>query len=116
LNCIDAIEGTVKQIILRIFHQYNAFGQDDTEYIMNIKAVVEGSEEFVLKNTDIITSPQTLKAVLYDFAKDLWLQNLQKSQPQTADPAAPDKEEASDQDGYYDYYFDHIYHHGGYPR
>lgn len=116
MNCIDAIEGTVKQIIIRIFNQYTVLGQDDTEYIMNIKAVVEGSEEFVLENTDIITSPQTLKAVLYDFAKGLWLQNLQKSQPQTADPGPADKEDASDQDGYYGYYFDHIYHHGEYPR
>ena len=116
MNCIDAIEGTVKQIIIRIFNQYVTFGQDDSEYILNVKAVVEGAEEFALKNTEIISNPQTLKAVLYDFAKDLWLQNLQKSQPQTADEASAEKEGASEQDGYYEYYYDHIYHHGGYPR
>lgn len=118
MNCIDAIEGTVKQIIIRIYNQYLTFGQDDTEYIMNVKAVVEGCEEFVLKNTDIISSPQTLKAVLYDFAKDLWLQDLQKRQPQAADEGPAEKEGAveAEQDGYYEYFYDHIYHQGGYPR
>ncbi len=116
LNCIDAIEGTVKHIIIRIFNQYLTLGQDDTEYITNVKAVVEGSEEFAIENTDIISSPQTLKAVLYDFARLLWLQNLQKSPPQASEGTPAEKESVSDQEGYYEYYYDHIYHHGGYPR
>lgn len=116
LNCIDAIEGTVREIIIRIFNQYITLGQDDTEYIMNVKAVVEGSEEFALKNSDVISSPHTLKAVLYDFAKMLWLQNLQKNPPQASEETLVEKESVSDEDGYYEYYYDHIYHHGGYPR
>jgi hypothetical protein len=116
LNCIDAIEGTVKEIIIRIFNQYITLGQDDTEYIMNVKAVVEGSEEFALKNSDVISSPHTLKAVLYDFAKMLWLQNLQKNPPQASEETLAEKESVSDEDGYHEYYYDHIYHHGGYPR
>jgi hypothetical protein len=46
----------------------------------------------------------------------LWLQNLQKNPPQASEETLAEKESVSDEDGYHEYYYDHIYHHGGYPR
>ena len=116
MNCIDAIEGTVKHIIIHIFNQYVTFGQDDTEFILNVKSVIEGTEEFVLKNSDIINNPKTLKTVLYDLAKELWLQHLKKQPAPSIEGSPSQKQNEADEDGYYEYYYDHIYHHGVYPR
>jgi hypothetical protein len=109
MNSIDAAEGTAK-CILRQLHQVFAEGTlDDTEYIRNVKAVLEGTEMFLRENQGVSDGFQIVKASLQEFAKNLWLKNLKKAEdaPATAD---------SESDEYHEYYYDHIYTHGVYPR
>ncbi len=108
MNCIDAIEGTAKGIIDRFYDIYLEDHQDDTEFIRDIKSVIEATEQFVKKNQELISDPGMLKKILYDYAKKKWMENLERP-PESQDTDA-------DGFGYYDYYFDYIFDHGAYPR
>ena len=115
MNCIDAIEGAAKSIIVELFKVFSEERPDDTEYIRNIKAVIGAMEVFTNENKEVVSDPQVLNQVLYDFSKRLWLDMLEthnrkcEGQPEDQASARPD-------DGYEDYYFDYIYKHGEYPR
>ncbi|MCD4804207.1 MAG: hypothetical protein K8R07_00850, partial [Desulfobacterales bacterium] len=109
MKCIDAIEGTIKYIISEFHQIYIEEGLDDTEYIRNIKAIIDGIDKFIQNNKEIISEAKMLKQVLYSFSKELWLANLEKSYTENVTYHDEDK-------GYYDYYFDYIYNHGVYPR
>jgi hypothetical protein len=114
MKCIDAIEGTTKYIISE-FHQIYIEGRlDDTEYIRNIKAIIDGIDMFIQDNKEVISEAKMLKQVLYSFSKELWLANLKKSY--TENITSHDEDDSSKTNGYYDYYFDYIYNHGVYPR
>lgn len=110
MQCIDAAEGLAKAIIHNFYQVYLDNRLDDTEYICNIKSVIEGTDNFLKKNSELISDPEILKQVLYSYAKKLWLENQYRI-------AASEKEKEGDlgKDGYYEYYFDYIYHHGDYP-
>ena len=108
MNCIDAIEGTVKGIIDQLYADYVENYPDDSEFIRQIKLVIDATEKFVKKNRELITDPEMLSRILYDYAKKRWMENIERD-PET------DEHESSDV-GYHDYYFDYIYTHGGYPR
>jgi len=108
MNCIDAIEGTVKFIIDRLFDTYLQERLDDTEYIRNIKSVILGAETFIAQNRELMSEPETIRQVLYTHAKDIWLKHTVQR--------IPEAEKNAESDDYYAYYFDHLYHHGNYPR
>ena len=108
MNCIDAIEGTVKDIIDQFYNDYLENYPDDTEFIRHIKSVIDATEKFVKKNRELISEPEMLSRILYDYAKKRWMENFERY------PEAQDNE--SDDVGYHDYYFDYIFTHGGYPR
>jgi len=109
MKCIDAIEGTTKYIISEFHHIYIEEKLDDTEYIRNIKAIIDGIDMFTQDNKEILSEAKMLKQVLYSFSKELWLANLEKAY--TKNITSHDKDKA-----YYNYYFDYIYNHGVYPR
>jgi hypothetical protein len=115
MNCIDAIEGSVKGSILRLYKVFVEDRQDDSEYIRNIKAVIEGADAFVQENKELVSSPEVLKHVLYGFAKELWLGSLRGHPQQPQDATAPVSKAPEDPD-YDEYYFNYIYSHGVYPR
>lgn len=110
MKCIDAIEGTVKCIITELHRVFVEDGLDDTEYIRNVKTVIEGTDAFIQQNREILCDPQMLKDVLYSFSKDLWLTSLKKNLGKESV-----SEDNTENNEYYDYYFDYIYNHGVYP-
>ena len=114
MKCIDAIEGTTKYIISEFHQIYIEKGLDDTEYIRNIKAIINGIDMFTQANKEIISEAKMLKQVLYSFSKELWLANLEKSY--TKNVTSHDEDYSSKNNEYYNYYFDYIYNHGVYPR
>lgn len=139
MKCIDAIEGTVKCILSRIHEVTLEDRMDDSEYVRNVKAVIDATDVFVEGNQEVVQDRNLLKHVLYSYSKDLWRSTasdnkIQSSAPRIKEKAAPKKTAASsdgaanqadtpptddaalDDDGYRDYYFDYLYRHGVYPR
>ena len=114
MKCIDAIEGTVKSIITKLYQEFAEGILDDTEYIRNVKVVIEGTDEFIQVNKEIVNDPQLLKQVLYEFSKTYWLNNLGKIRKIGLD--ADPNDVVADEDGYDEYYFDYIYNQNTYPR
>jgi capsular polysaccharide biosynthesis protein len=115
MNCIDAIEGSVKNIIVKLHEVFLENELDDSDYIRNIKAVLNGSNEFVQSNKEIISDPKILERVLYEFSKEIWLSELKnriEQEPETKESIKDD----SENDEYYGYYFDYLYAHDIYPR
>lgn len=111
MNCIDAVEGTAKSIIDGFFQFFRESDRDDTEYIKNIKKVMDSTVLFLQNNREISGDPETLKKVLYEYAKDLWLRNIPgdiKSEDRNGD-------KVSEKTEYIEFYFNHIYNHGTYP-
>ena len=113
MKCIDAIEGSVKNILQRIAAMSIEDNLDDTEYVRMIKAIIEGTEQFIQDNPEVVDNPQLVSQVLYQYSRDLWL-----AQQQTAAPEAGAKQtELTTENGEYQtYYFDYLYHRGMYPR
>jgi len=111
MNCIDAVEGTANTIIEGLFHLFIEYNLDDTEYIRNIKAVMDSTDIFLQNNREISDNPRTLKKVLYEHAKDLWLNNLFNK----IGTDNINNEQISERREYNGYYFDYIYNHGTYP-
>ncbi len=111
MNCIDAVEGTVKSIINGCFQLYVESGLDDTEYIGYIKRIMDSTDSFLQDNKEIAGNPQTLKDVLYGYARDLWLKHLANKTKLNGE----DKGHILEKLEYHEYYFDYIYYHGTYP-
>jgi hypothetical protein len=114
MNCIDAIEGTVKCILKRLHVLAVEDRLDDSEYIRSVKAVIEATDLFVQGNREILGQRSMLKQVLYAYSKDLWLKD-QRTEP--LDRGTAHGLAAFEiNDGYPNYYYDYIYRHGLYPR
>jgi hypothetical protein len=112
MKCIDAIEGTVKKVIDRIHRNFVEDRQDDTEYIRNVQQVIDAAGTFVEENKEVIPEPEALRRVLYEYAKEKWMDQLhQSSASEEAQGAALSREDIE----YYEYYYDHIYRYGTYP-
>lgn len=113
MKCIDAIEGTVKNILQRIHAVCIEDNLDDTEYVRNIKAVIDGTDLFIRNNPEIVDDPKLLNQVLYLYSRDLWMVH-QKAGTQEA--GTKPTEPATEHEEYQTYYFDYLYHRGMYPR
>ena len=111
MNCIDAVEGTAKSIINGLFQLFIEANSDDTEYIRNVKKVLDSTCLFLQNNREITGDLETLKKVLYEYAKDLWIKNLVNN-INTDDKSS---EKVLEKVEYHEYYFNHIYNHGTYP-
>ena len=108
MKCIDAIEGNVKLILNQLHKAYIDQKLDDSEYIRNVKSVLDATHQYAQKNPEIVESPEMLKQVLYVYSRNLWLMGPQSvsSAKQTIDPDAED---------YQTYYYDFIFDRGVYP-
>lgn len=117
MNCIDAIEGTVKTILDGLHRLSVEERLDDSEYIRNVKAVIEAAETFVRINRQVSVEPGVLKDTLYAYAKELWIVHQDDGEPiEEETHLETDDGDNSSDSGYRHYYFDYIYHHGVYPR
>lgn len=112
MNCIDAVEGVVKDIIVNIHQASLAGPMDDTEYIRTVKTVIEGASRYILSNRELVPDPELLGKVLREFAREIWLVPERSSQ---AEEDSGDTSENPFDEDYYTYFFDHIYNHGVYP-
>ena len=108
MKCIDAIEGNVKMILNQLHKSYIDQQLDDSEYIRNVKSVLEATDQYARKNPEIIASPEMLKQVLYVYSRNLWLMG---QHPVASSEAVSDP----DNDDYQTYYYDFLYDRGVYP-
>lgn len=109
MNCIDAIEGTIKSVLGNHLDAAVAYHFDESEYVRNVKLIIQATQQFVLENPEITPLPETLRTVLYDHAKKLWMDRL-GTMPATEGPESDD--ERLEYDGYR---YDYIYANGLYP-
>ncbi len=114
MKCIDAIEGILKCII-RQWHAASVESNlDDSEYVRNVKAVIDATRQFIAINPEIVEDPRLLIDVLYDFSRNLWLGERHEDPP--ADPAAKSADITPANEEYQTYYYDFLYHRGLYPQ
>jgi hypothetical protein len=113
MNFIDAIEGTGCAILHRLHRSYIEGSGDDSEFICNVKMVIEGIEAFILAHAELMIQPDVVVRVLRKYARQLWLEGGGAGCVQEADGTSPDEDETA---AYRRYYFDYIYQHGVYPR
>ncbi len=112
MKCIDAIEGTVKSILQQLHTVSMEQNLDDSEYVRNVKAIIEATDHFILNNPEVVDDPELIKQVLYLHSRNLWL--MQQRDAQQADIDKTD-DISSDAEEYQTYYFDYLYHRGSYP-
>lgn len=110
MNCIDAIEGTIKAVLKRICTTANEDAVDMSDYIRRVQAVLDATRIYVVENPEITPEPDVLLSVLYDFARDSY---IEMTAPLPVD--APTAESDQDMKEYAAYCFDYIYAHGTYP-
>lgn len=115
MNCIDAIEGTVKCIIEQLHVMYVEERLDDSDYIRCVKSVINATETFVSRQKEICVESNLLKDGLYAFSKKLWLKH-QAAEQSGASSVEGNVVVIQPNDGYQDYYYDYIYSHDVYPR
>jgi hypothetical protein len=110
MNCIDAVEGVAKAMLETFLDVSTEYRMDASEYIRNVKAVIDGVAAFINNNPEVCETPELVLGVLYDCAKEKWLARLEKTiDPVQAGETTPDLE-------YQAYCYDYVYAHGNYPR
>ncbi len=110
MNCIDAVEGVAKVLLGKFQDVSTEYRLDDSEYIRNVKAVIDAVALFVKNNPEVSETPDLLRGVLYDYAKAQWLARLGKLVD--SDDDAGGKRDLE----YQEYCYDYLYAHGNYPR
>lgn len=110
MNCIDAVENTTKAVLTRFLDISTEYRMDASEYIRNVKAVVDAVTLFVKNNPEISQHTDVLNDVLYDFARAQWLTRLEK----TVEPDQLETDKTKIE--YQAYCYDYLYAHGNYPR
>ena len=113
MKCIDAIEGNVKHVLTRIHTVSVEDKLDDTEYVRQVKAIIDATDQYIRNNPELIENPQLLKDELYRYSRDLWLMNVHASAPESA---GQNQEPDTDAQEYQTYYYDYLYNRGNYPR
>lgn len=110
MNCIDAVEGTAKALLVNFLNVSTEYRLDASEYIRNVKAVIDAVARFVKNNPEVCETPELIREVLYNHAKTQWLGRLEKTvDPDKGMVGKPDME-------YQAYCYDYVYTHGNYPR
>lgn len=114
MNFIDAIEGTGCSILQRLYRSYLDSRRDDSEFIGNVKMVIEGIEAFIQAHAELMIQSDVVVKVLYNHARQLWLEG---DETEAAEKSGDGDGSAEDDSAAYRrYYFDYIYQHGVYPR
>jgi hypothetical protein len=109
MDSIDAVEGTAKALLNKFLDVATENRQDVSEYIQDVKAVIDTVVQFIKNNPAIGEVPESITDDLYNHAKSQWLKRME----QIVDP---EKVSAGGQDlEYQAYCYDYIYEHGDYP-
>jgi hypothetical protein len=107
MKCIDAIEGVIISVLKEFFSEYCP-SKDDSEFALNVKIIIKAVDRFVREHREIIGDSEILRKILFEFSRDLWIEEmLKRHNPEEAD-LEKEKE-------YYTYYFNHLYNQGIYP-
>ena len=76
---------------------------DASEYIRNVKTVIDAVMHFVKNNPEVCETPELIRDVLYNYAKAQWLARLEKTvDPDQVSGTKPDLE-------YQAYCYDYLY-------
>ena len=113
MKCIDAVEGAVKRILSQLHAAHKQASSDDSEYIHQVKTIIDATNQFVLQNPEVIQDPAILKQVLYIYSRNLWLMEQQSGK---MPPKSHIDQSASETDDYQTYYYDYLYDQGVYPN
>ena len=110
MNCIDAVEGTAKALLVKFLDVSTEYRLDASEYIRNVKTVIDGAVHFVKTNPEVCETPELIRDVLGNYARAQWLARLEKTvDPDLVSGIKPDLE-------YQAYCYDYVFTHGNYPR
>jgi hypothetical protein len=113
MKCIDAVEGTVKCILNQLHAAHQQVYCDDSEYIHQVKTVIDATGTYVEQNPELFEDPAILKQVLYNYSRNLWLKEQHSGEvPQESRPNGS----ASATDDYQTYYYDYVYNRDVYPN
>lgn len=115
MNFIDAIEGTGHSILQRLHRGYLDGSRDDSEFIGNVKMVIEGIDAFIAAHAELMIPADVVVKVLYKYARQLWLEGAEAEEAGRKDEGG-DPAEENETAAYHRYYFDYVYQHGVYPR
>jgi hypothetical protein len=110
MNCIGAVEGIAKALLGKFLDVSTTYRLDDSEYIRNVKAVIDAAVQFVADNPEVSEKTELIRDVLYDFAKTGWLARLENTVDSDLEAGATRDLE------YQAYCYDYLYAHGNYPR
>ena len=110
MNCIDAVEGTAKAMLGSFMEAATEYRLDASDYIRNVKAVIDGAVLFVADNPEVCATPDLIRTVLYEYTKTLWLDRLEETVVAGCEEDPPPELE------YQAYCYDYVYDHGNYPR
>ncbi len=113
MNCIDAIEGTVKSILNKLCRAALEAELDDSDYIQTVRIILEATEQFARSNREIVPQPEILKKVLYEYSRNLWLNHRQNSA--TAKAPGNTRIQSGTCRDYQVYYYDYLFHNDQYP-
>ena len=61
MKCIDVIEGAVKSILTQVHAAIIEDRLDDTDYVRMTRSIIDGTDQFVSKNPELVDDPQLLK-------------------------------------------------------
>ena len=113
MNPIDAIEGTVKSILDQWHAVFIEQHLDDSEYVRNVKAVLDATAQYLSNNPEIVDNPKLLLDVLYIHSRNLWLMGAEAAAQEATTKIKPISQETEE---YQTYYYDYLFHQGIYPR
>ena len=112
MKCIDAVEGAVKCILKQMHVAHKHACSDDSEYIHQVKTVIDAASNYVQQFPEFIHDPTLLEQVLYIYSRNLWLMGQQSD---GMPPDAHFEGSVSETDDYQTYYYDYLYDRGVYP-
>jgi hypothetical protein len=113
MNCIDAIEGMAKGIIDAYLRELIEERMDDSDYVRNVKVLINATSTYVQEHQVIFSNPKLLKNLLDTYAKELWLTQQRRSAAEN--DSAKDGQSAAERDEYNNFFYDHLYMNDTYP-
>ncbi len=115
MNTIDALEEAVKYILDAHFNIYIKHHLDDSEYVLYTRAVLKALEAYLKDHREALGESGEVVGNLYNYAKNLWMENLRKIKMAESESAKGEEESMEDED-YYHYYYDILYQNDIFPR
>ncbi|MBI5846155.1 MAG: hypothetical protein HZB23_15970 [Deltaproteobacteria bacterium] len=113
MKCIDGIEGVLREVITGFVGLYETDEVDAMTYIRFAKSLIESASAFVSANPEITTPAAFLQNVLYDDARNGFLDALGRKRDN--DSEADGEPCCNPKEGYSEHFFDYAYRLDTYP-